>query len=127
MNIFPRLSALFVVSVASVTLFACAAPASASDDAETTASTTQPLFETCEGTYTRPKADGTGPQTMTLERDHDGTCTANGLRIRDDRGASPVAAGEGFRGTWATDPNAFVLCSDQHCLQWQKSVGSSER
>jgi hypothetical protein len=107
MNIFPRLSALFVVSAASVTLFACAAPASASDDAETTAAAAEPLVESYEGT--------------------DVTRAERSLQIRDDRGASPVSTGEDFRGAWATDPNAFVLCSDQHCVQWQKSLGSTER
>jgi hypothetical protein len=109
MNIFPRLSALFLLSAASVTLFACSAPTSAPDDvdAETTAAAAEPLVGSYEGT--------------------DITRTEHSLRIRDERAVSPVVTGEGFRGMWATDPNAFVLCNDQHCLQSQKSLGSGER
>jgi hypothetical protein len=107
MNIFPRLSALFLVSFASATLFACSAPTSGSDDAEVTAATAEPLVESYEAA--------------------DVTANEQNLRLRDDHAASPVAVGEGFRGTWATDPNAFVLCTDQHCVQAQKSVTSGER
>ena len=107
MNILPRLSALFLVSFASATLFACSAPASASDEAEVTGAAAEPLVESYE-TAGATRVEHT-------------------LRLRDDQEASPTRAGEDFRGTWATDPNAFVLCTDQHCFQSQTSIASGER
>ena len=126
MTIFPRLSALFLLSSASVALFACSAPTSEPEDAEVTAATAQPLLESCVGTYTRAAADGgDGPLAIKLESAH-GVCKAGELHIGGDHTVTIAATGETVRGTWAGDSSAFILCTDLHCVQWQRSVASGE-
>ena len=126
MNIFPRLSALFLVSFASVALFACSAPTSGSDDAETTAATAQPLLESCEGTYTRVADDREGPLAINLESAH-GVCKAGDLHLGGDHTVTIAATGKSVAGSWAGNAHTFVVCSAQHCFQWQRSLGAAER
>jgi hypothetical protein len=126
MTILPRLSALFLLSSASVALFACSAPTGAPEAAEVTAATAQPLLASCQGTYTRPAEDGDGPLTLRLESAH-GVCTAGGLHFGADHEVTVEVTGKAVRGTWAGDSNTFVLCTDLHCFQWQRSVAAAER
>lgn len=126
MMTFPRLAALFLVSFASATLFACAAPADAPADVEATGTTAEPLLETCVGTYTRPAADGDGPLVLRLETAH-GRCKAGDLHLGGDHTVTVAATGAPVRGTWNGNAETFVLCTDQHCFQWQRSITSGER
>ena len=126
MNIFPRLSALFLLSTASATMFACSAPTSDSEDAELTAATAQPLLESCEGTYTRQADDGQAALSIELESAH-GVCKAGDLHLGGDHTVTIAATGKSVAGSWVGDSHIFVVCSAQHCLQWQKSIASGEK
>lgn len=129
MKTFPSLSALLTVasiSLGSLVVSACAAPAGAPEASETIGTTAQPLLETCVGTYTRASEDGKSVVALKLETAH-GSCKAGELHLGGDHTITVAATGEPINGTWSGDTNAFVLCTDQHCLQWQKSVTSGER
>jgi hypothetical protein len=128
MKMLPRLSALFLVSFASATLFACAAPADApaETEVEATGTTAEPLLETCVGTYTRPDGDGDGPLVLRLESAH-GSCKAGELHLGGDHTVTVAATGATVPGTWNGNAESFVLCTDQHCFQWQRSITSGER
>jgi hypothetical protein len=126
MNVFPRLSALLLLSAVSVTLFACSAPASGTEAAEVTAAAAQPLLESCEGTYTRQADDGQAALSIELESAH-GVCKAGDLHLGGDHTVTIAATGKSVAGSWAGDSHTFVVCSAQHCFQWQKSIASAEQ
>lgn len=131
MNTFPGFSALFLVSFASATLFACAAPAGGEPDSadvpEVTGTATEPLLGSCVGTYTRASANGEGAVSLLLEPARGGKCKAGELHLGGDHTLTLVATGETVRGSWSGDANAFVLCTGQHCEQWQRTTAASER
>ncbi|MDB5212328.1 MAG: hypothetical protein JWO86_255 [Myxococcaceae bacterium] len=127
MNNLPRFSALFLVSFASMTLFACAAPTGAADTVEITEATAQPLLASCEGTYTRPADDGEGPLSVTLVRNEKKVCTVGGYHLAEDYVVTGIIDGKSFHGTWAGDATSFVVCTEAHCFPYTRGVASSER
>jgi len=72
------------------------------------------------------KLAGEGVAALKLETAH-GTCKAGELHLGGDHTITVAATGKPINGTWSGDTDAFVLCTDQHCLQWQKSITSGER